>query len=63
MFDAWSEYFKPDIWTQAFDDAGVDRDFYTMRLRGDDEIFPWDFIDTGVRKDFLWKECLEWKVK
>ena len=56
VFDAWSEYFKPDIWEQAFSDTGVDRDFYTMRLRSDDEIFPWDFIDTGVNKAFLLSE-------
>ena len=31
-------------------------DFYTLRERGEDEIFPWDFIDIGVTKKFLRKE-------
>ena len=31
-------------------------DFYTMRQRGENEIFPWDFIDCGVTKQFLQKE-------
>ena len=36
--------------------CGVDPDFYTMRERSLDEIFPWDFIDIGVSKKFLMKE-------
>ena len=31
-------------------------DFYTLRERDMDEIFPWDFIRIGVTKKFLWKE-------
>ncbi len=30
--------------------------FYVTRARNDDEIFPWDFIDTGVTKKFLLRE-------
>ncbi|MCU6761257.1 radical SAM family uncharacterized protein [uncultured Roseburia sp.] len=56
IFDAWSEYFKFDHWMNAFLSAGIDPDFYTTRIRGEDEIFPWDFIDTGVTKEFLLRE-------
>ncbi len=56
LFDAWTEYWNYDRWVQAFADAGLDMDFYTLRERGRDEIFPWDFIRIGVTKKFLWKE-------
>ncbi|MGI6008186.1 MAG: TIGR03960 family B12-binding radical SAM protein [Ruminococcus sp.] len=56
MFDAWSEYFDYECWRQAFSEENVDPDFYTMRVRLKDELFPWDFIDAKVTKKFLWKE-------
>ena len=56
LFDAWTEYWNYDRWVQAFADAGLDMDFYTLRERDRDEIFPWDFIHIGVTKKFLWKE-------
>lgn len=60
-FDAWSEYFDYDRWLDAFKECGIDPDFYTKRERSLDEIFPWDFIDIGVSKDFMkreWKNAL-----
>ena len=62
IFDAWSEYFHYDKWLEAFDEYGVSIDFYNTRERSDDEIFPWDFIDCGVTKEFLlreWKKAQE----
>ena len=56
MFDAWSEFFDYQRWLDAFSECGIDPDFYTMRERSLDEIFPWDFIDTGVSKEFLKRE-------
>ena len=56
IFDAWSEYFDYQRWLDAFVECGIDPDFYTMRERSMDEIFPWDFIDTGVTKEFLKRE-------
>lgn len=58
LFDAWSEYFDNDRWLEAFAETGVDISFYTLRPRELDELFPWDFIDTGVSKEFLKRE---WK--
>ncbi len=58
LFDSWSEYYKNDVWIQCFEDCGVDIGFYTTRERSDDEIFPWDFIDCGVTRQFLLRE---WK--
>ncbi len=65
IFDAWNETFDFEKWKQAFNDAGLDMDFYTLRERSDDEIFPWDFIDIGVTKDFLlreWKKAFKEEV-
>ena len=56
IFDAWGEYYKHDVWMETFAECGIDTSFYTTRERGLDEIFPWDFIDCGVSKDFLKKE-------
>ena len=56
LFDAWTEYWNYERWLNAFAAAGVDMDFYTLRERGADEIFPWDFINIGVTKKFLRKE-------
>ena len=58
IFDAWSEFFDYQRWLDAFEAYGVSMDFYTTRERPLDEIFPWDFIDTGVTKEFLIRE---WK--
>ena len=56
IFDAWTDYFSMDRWTDAFEACGVDPAFYIKRKREKDEIFPWDFIDGGVTKEFLWRE-------
>lgn len=56
LFDAWSEYFHYDRWMQSFSEQGIDPFFYTTREREYKELFPWDFIDAGLTKEFLWKE-------
>ncbi len=56
MYDAWSEYYKNEVWMQTFEECGIDTSFYTTRERSDDEIFPWDFLDCGVTKQFLLRE-------
>ena len=56
IYDSWSEYFNNDVWMKAFETCGVDMDFYTTRQRSLDEVFPWDFIDAGVTKEFLIRE-------
>lgn len=56
FYDAWSEYYQHDVWMQAFEECGVNPDFYTVRERSELEVFPWDFIDCGVTKQFLLRE-------
>ena len=56
MFDAWSEYYRNELWMEAFEECGVSIEFYNTRERGKDEIFPWDILDCGVSKEHLWRE-------
>lgn len=56
LFDSWSEQFDNNKWMQAFENTETDIAFYTMRERGKEELFPWDFIDAGVTKSFLYRE-------
>lgn len=55
-FDSWHEHFRPDIWQKAFEETGINPDFYNTRERSYAEILPWDFIDVGVSKAFLINE-------
>ncbi len=56
FYDAWSEYYKNDVWMETFAECGLDPAFYYARERSLEEIFPWDFIDCGVTKEFLKRE-------
>lgn len=65
LYDSWTEFFKYDTWIETFAKNNVDINFYTMRKRDLDEVFPWDFIDIGVSKNFLkkeWKRAVEEQV-
>ncbi|MDD4689808.1 MAG: TIGR03960 family B12-binding radical SAM protein [Eubacteriales bacterium] len=55
-FDGWSDLFNYDGWMSAFEQEGIDPDFYALRRRELDEVLPWDHIDVGVTKDFLKSE-------
>ena len=54
--DGWDEYFRYDIWQEAFRKCGVDPNFYTVRGYGEEELLPWDMINVGVTKKFLLRE-------
>ena len=59
-FDGWSEHFSFDMWMRAADTAltgtGVDVDWFTTRERGHDEVLPWDHLDSGLDKQWLWDD-------
>ncbi|MGA3085652.1 MAG: TIGR03960 family B12-binding radical SAM protein [Thermodesulfobacteriota bacterium] len=55
FLDGWGEYFSWPIWQQAFEEEGVDPQSY-LQSRIRDDSLPWDFIHTGVEKNYLWKE-------
>ena len=55
-FDGWDEHFSYEKWLEAFQDCGVDPEFYAYRKIDHSEILPWDHIDIGVKKEYLMKE-------
>jgi len=55
-FDAWNEHFNYQHWLDALDQIGLDPNFYSSRERDQDEDFPWDHINTGVKKTFLFED-------
>ena len=59
-FDGWSEHFSYDRWMaaaeKAFADEPVDVDWYTVREREFAEVLPWDHLDAGLDKDWLWED-------
>ena len=60
-FDGWSEYFRPEIWAEAFAATGIDPDFYTVRERDLGEALPWRHIDCGASAEWLageWRKAL-----
>jgi radical SAM family uncharacterized protein len=59
-FDGWSEYFSYDRWMAAAErglkDEPVDVAWYTTRERDQIEVLPWDHLDSGLDRDWLWED-------
>ncbi|MEZ5186593.1 MAG: TIGR03960 family B12-binding radical SAM protein [Candidatus Nanopelagicales bacterium] len=55
-FDGWSEYFSFDRWMAACEVVGLDIDWYTTRERDRSEVLPWDHLDSGLDKEWLWQD-------
>lgn len=59
-FDGWSEHFSFERWMAAtergLEGTGIDLDWLTTRERGYDEVLPWDHLDSGLDKDWLWAD-------
>ena len=59
-FDGWSEHFSYERWaTQAAEvlaDEPVDLDWFTLREREYAEVLPWDHLDAGLDRDWLWED-------
>jgi len=59
-FDGWSEYFRYERWVAAAETAltgePVDLDWYTTREREYAEVLPWDHLDSGLDRDWLWED-------
>jgi radical SAM family uncharacterized protein len=56
--EGWGEYFNFAAWQAAFEELGLDMDWYARRQRPLDEVLPWDHISAGVKKQFLIDEYL-----
>jgi radical SAM family uncharacterized protein/radical SAM-linked protein len=54
-FDAWSEKFDKDLWLNALKKYDIDPLKYTSEKNINDPL-PWDFIDFGIKRDFLIEE-------
>ncbi|GAB2927450.1 TIGR03960 family B12-binding radical SAM protein [Nonomuraea fastidiosa] len=55
-FDGWSEYFSYERWMKAAEKVGVDVDWYTTREREENEVLPWDHLDAGLDREWLWQD-------
>ena len=59
-FDGWSEHFDYDRWAAAADaalaDEPVDLDWFTTREREHAEVLPWDHLDSGLDREWLWQD-------
>jgi radical SAM family uncharacterized protein len=62
-FDGWSEHFSYERWAQAasdvFDQTPISLDWFTTRERLETEVLPWDHLDSGLDKEWLWNDWLE----
>jgi hypothetical protein len=62
-FDGWSEHFSYERWTTAAAEElapfGVDLDWFTTRERTEHEVLPWDHLDSGLDKEWLWEDWQE----
>lgn len=54
--DGWDEYFRYDLWMDAFRECNIDPDFYTVRGFAQEELLPWEHLYVGCSKKFLWRE-------
>ena len=48
-------------WPSLGRTAAVNPDFYVLRPRGQEERFPWEIVDHGLRRDFLWEEYTRYR--
>ncbi|MDX6327560.1 MAG: hypothetical protein QOK15_3914, partial [Nocardioidaceae bacterium] len=59
-FDGWSEHFSYPRWvaacSSALEGTPVDLDWYTVRERAYAEVLPWDHLDSGLDRDWLWED-------
>ncbi len=57
-FDGWSEHFCFARWASAAESelTGVDMAWFTTRERDGDEVLPWDHLDSGLDKQWLWDD-------
>jgi len=55
-FDAWTEYFRSDIWKSLLEEFGIGRDHPSVSEIPADAGLAWDVIDCGVSKEFFRRE-------
>ena len=55
-FDGWTDHFDYRTWLESCEAEGIDIDAVTRPESGADTVLPWDHIDVGVSKSYLWTE-------
>jgi radical SAM family uncharacterized protein len=55
-FDGWHEMPTLETWRRALSDTGVDLDWFSYRERDEREALPWDHLDSGLDKAWLWQD-------
>lgn len=55
-FDGWHEMPTLEVWKQAMAEVGVDLEWFSQRERDEREALPWDHLDSGLEKSWLWKD-------
>jgi len=55
-FQEWSEHFDLELWKQGLEKIGLTVEDVVYRHRTEDELLPWDHLDAGLHKDFLWQD-------
>jgi radical SAM family uncharacterized protein len=55
-FDGWHEMPTLPTWRRAMDETGVDLAWFSYRERGEKEALPWDHLDSGLEKSWLWED-------
>lgn len=56
ILDPWTESFDFNKWVSAMEKTGLDASAYAEKTYAKDEPLPWDVIDTGIKKEYLYKE-------
>jgi radical SAM family uncharacterized protein len=62
-FDGWREHFSYQRWVESAAETlpqlGVSLEWYTLRERDEHEVLPWDHLDSGLDKEWLWADWQE----
>ena len=54
-FDGWNEWFRPDVWDEAFRQCGLDPEEYLAAIPTGREL-PWSHLSMGIDDSFLASE-------
>jgi radical SAM family uncharacterized protein/radical SAM-linked protein len=54
--DGWSDVFDMEKWEKAMEFTGINAADFAARTYEMEDQLPWEHIDIGVTKEFLWKE-------
>ena len=59
-FDGWREHFSYDRWmkaaTEVWAEQPISVEWFTVRERDYAEVLPWDHLDSGLDRDWLWED-------